>query len=64
MFANEYFSKAISLLQKIQTTQNDAIIAGAKAMADSIAAGRAGLSGDSQSSCGLAGQPLIRCWRA
>jgi uncharacterized phosphosugar-binding protein len=41
MFANEYFSKAISLLQKIQTTQNDAIIAGAKAMADSIAAGRA-----------------------
>lgn len=41
MFANEYFSKAISLLQQIQTTQNDAIIAGAKAMADSIAAGRA-----------------------
>ena len=41
MFANEYFSKAISLLQKIQTTQNEAILAGAKAMADSIAAGRA-----------------------
>ena len=41
MSANEYFEKAIPILQKIQTTQLEAIERAAKACAASIASGRA-----------------------
>lgn len=41
MSANEYFDKAIPILQKIQTTQMDAIERAGKACANSISVGRA-----------------------
>ena len=41
MSANEYFEKAIPLLQQIQTTQMDAIERAGKACANAISAGRA-----------------------
>src|SRR5690606_29022553 len=41
MSANEYFEKAFSILQKIQTTQLEAIERAAEACATSIASGRA-----------------------
>lgn len=41
MSANEYFGKAIPILEKIQTTQMDAIVRAGKACATSISVGRA-----------------------
>lgn len=41
MSANEYFERAIPILQKIQTTQMDAIERAGKACANSISVGRA-----------------------